>query len=199
MKKTLLSSATVITIISLGVIAVSVTIGSLAFMMLPVAIAIMPLLVYFALSSPELNRAYRVLIVDDDVSSTVLLQKALSSISDRVRIDVAEGGKQALSVLTSNEYDLVFMDHEMPDLSGPEVVHLADTAIDQLSQKRSRKVPIITYTARRWQDWDADKLAYLSVSAHMNKGLKYDRMKSFISDIMVETDQERRTADAIAA
>ncbi|NTV21339.1 MAG: response regulator [Chlorobium limicola] len=71
----------------------------------------------------EILKNKRILIVDDQFSNRVLLAKYISEWN--CSSDQAENGEQALEMLSSNRYDLIFMDFEMPSLNG-------DCAVQQL-------------------------------------------------------------------
>jgi two-component system sensor histidine kinase RpfC len=64
--------------------------------------------------------AYRVLVVDDSTMSQNLTSAALTRAGHHV--DVADRGEDALFCLESNDYDLVLMDLNLPDMSGLEVI-----------------------------------------------------------------------------
>lgn len=86
----------------------------------------------------------RVLVVDD---TGINLEIAKSLLQDYgLEVDTALGGGQALEALRAEgpPYDLIFMDHVMPGMSGAETVR----AIRALRGPRTRGVPIIGLTAR---------------------------------------------------
>lgn len=58
-------------------------------------------------------------------------------------VDLANNGKEALSLLTQFNYDVVLMDIQMPELNGIETTKL----IRKFSDKRKAHVPIIALTA----------------------------------------------------
>ncbi len=64
----------------------------------------------------EILKNKRILIVDDQLSNRILLAKYISEWN--CSSDQAENGEQALEMLSSNRYDLIFMDFEMPSLNG---------------------------------------------------------------------------------
>ena len=41
-----------------------------------------------------------------------------------IKVDTASGGKQALELTKEKTYDLIFMDHMMPEMDGVEALHL---------------------------------------------------------------------------
>lgn len=81
-----------------------------------------------------------ILVVDDN-STNLLVAKRLISLY-KANIDTADSGIQALKMVQKKDYDLVFMDHMMPELDGIETAQ----AIRSLGGKYS-KLPIIALTA----------------------------------------------------
>jgi two-component system nitrogen regulation response regulator GlnG len=68
----------------------------------------------------EAHQGIRVLVADDEASIRYVLQEALEGLGHRVV--AVEDGNQALHELTSNEYDLAFLDIRMPGPTGIEVL-----------------------------------------------------------------------------
>ena len=65
----------------------------------------------------------RILVADDEESIRWVLSKAL--VKKGFKVDLAEDGKQALSMFRSNHYDLAVLDIKMPGLQGLELLKLA--------------------------------------------------------------------------
>ena len=65
----------------------------------------------------------RILVADDEESIRWVLSKAL--IKKGFKVDLAEDGKQALSLFRSNHYDLAVLDIKMPGLQGLELLKQA--------------------------------------------------------------------------
>ncbi|MCR5387933.1 MAG: response regulator [Lachnospiraceae bacterium] len=83
----------------------------------------------------------RVLIVDDN---PVNLQVAAGLMQPyKMQIVTVESGKDAIRLLGSKDYDIVFMDHMMPDLDGVETTKL----IRLREEEYFKKLPIIALTA----------------------------------------------------
>ncbi len=83
----------------------------------------------------------RVLIVDDN---TVNLKVATGLMKPyRMTAHTAESGERALEMLKDNSYDIIFMDHMMPDMDGIEAVGYLRTRGDEYSLT----VPVIALTA----------------------------------------------------
>jgi len=83
----------------------------------------------------------RVLIVDDN-KVNLMVAKALMK-TTQVRIDTADSGLEALAKIEQNDYDMIFMDHFMPEMDGVETTK----RIRELPDEKYRTVPIIALTA----------------------------------------------------
>ncbi len=82
-----------------------------------------------------------VLVVDDN---PVNLQVAAGLMEPyQFKIDTAENGIEAVEKVKKNTYDLVFMDHMMPEMDGID----ATVAIRQLDGKYFQNLPIVALTA----------------------------------------------------
>jgi signal transduction histidine kinase len=64
-------------------------------------------------------RLLNILVVDDSESIRLYMKRVLEPLN--VEVTEAETGDQALKLIRENEYDLVFLDIEMPIMSGLEV------------------------------------------------------------------------------
>ena len=83
-----------------------------------------------------------VLVVDDDCLIQNLVEEMLKSFG--CRVETAASGRQALEALTKQNYDIVFMDCEMPDMNGIDAAQLI-REMETSDPSRSR-VPIIAMT-----------------------------------------------------
>ncbi len=82
-----------------------------------------------------------VLIVDDN---DVNLQVAKGLLSHyNLEVDTAVNGYQAIEKVKQHSYDLVFMDHMMPDIDGVDTTHM----IRALDGDRFQRLPIVALTA----------------------------------------------------
>lgn len=81
----------------------------------------------------------RILVVDDIATNRDMLSRRLSQ--DGHRITIAEGGRQALSLLESRDFDLVLLDLMMPDINGFEVFGQIKAS------PRLRDIPVIMISA----------------------------------------------------
>lgn len=81
-----------------------------------------------------------VLIVDDNAVNLTVAEGLLEPL--QMKIDTALGGKEAISKISEKHYDIVFMDHMMPEVDGIET-----TRIIRRFHTEYDDVPIIALTA----------------------------------------------------
>lgn len=83
----------------------------------------------------------RVLVVDDNA---VNLKVAVGLMRPyHMQVVTADSGREAITMLRSKDFDIVFMDHMMPELDGVETTKL----IRQKSDEYYKKLPIVALTA----------------------------------------------------
>ncbi len=82
----------------------------------------------------------RVLIVDDLPVNRMILSSLLAS--HGVVSDQAEGGLMCLEMAQKNDYDLILMDHRMPDLDGVDTF----TRLKGIFREKGRSIPVICHT-----------------------------------------------------
>lgn len=81
-----------------------------------------------------------VLIVDDNAINLTVAEGLLEPL--KMKIDTATGGKEAVEKISERMYDIVFMDHMMPEIDGVETTHII-----RRFHKEYDAVPIIALTA----------------------------------------------------
>jgi CheY-like chemotaxis protein len=86
----------------------------------------------------------RLLIVDDIVTNLNVAKGLLSLY--QTDITTATSGREAIELIKENRYDIVFMDHMMPEMDGIEAT-AAIRAWEAEQQERAKYVPIIALTA----------------------------------------------------
>lgn len=63
-----------------------------------------------------------ILVVDDDMSSRIIVYRILTKTHDISNVVIAENGKQAIELCREQTFDIIFMDVRMPSLSGQETM-----------------------------------------------------------------------------
>ncbi len=88
-----------------------------------------------------------VLVVEDNDYNVMVASEELKSIIENVNIDVAENGKVAIDKVAKNNYDLILMDIEMPEMNGYEA-----TGIIRKMDHPKNKIPIFAMTANTMKE-----------------------------------------------
>jgi len=82
-----------------------------------------------------------VLIVDDNKINLSVAKTLLEPLE--MNITTAQSGREAIALLDKNQYDMIFMDHMMPELDGIETTKIIRSRDDDYS----KNVPIVALTA----------------------------------------------------
>ncbi len=83
----------------------------------------------------------RVLVVDDNVINLKVFVNLLRE--TRIQIDTAESGDACLALYKQNSYDVIFLDHMMPDKDGIETIK----EMKECKETLNAKTPIVCLTA----------------------------------------------------
>ena len=92
-------------------------------------------------SRNDMLKGARILVAEDNTINRFVIKNYLDKWS--VVSDYAENGKIAIDLVQKNDYDLILMDLEMPELGGIE----ATQSIRQLKGDQFKALPIIALTA----------------------------------------------------
>lgn len=117
------------------------------------------------LSEKLCNKTYKSLYSKSEASVTTNLQLPFAKIllvdDNEVNLQVAKGlmlpykmnitcatsGKEAIELITQNVYDLVFMDHMMPEMDGVEAVRIIRNELGDRNNRKYQQLPIVALTA----------------------------------------------------
>lgn len=83
----------------------------------------------------------RILVVDDVPMNIKVFTLLLKDTG--MQIDTALSGEECLKMTAQKQYNMIFLDHMMPEMDGIEVLH----RIQQNEENKNREVPIIALTA----------------------------------------------------
>ena len=86
-----------------------------------------------------------ILVVDDSKLNVMVFKGLLKNME--MNIDSAEDGKTALEKMTNNPYDIIFMDHMMPDMDGIEVLSIFKDMVVNGESVINADTPVIVLTA----------------------------------------------------
>ena len=86
-------------------------------------------------------RDAHLLVVDDNAINLMIAENLLLAYGGRV--DTAESGTSAIELVKKGDYDLVFMDHMMPEMDGVDTTRI----IRYLPGEKYARLPIVALTA----------------------------------------------------
>ena len=81
-----------------------------------------------------------ILLVDDNTINLKVAEGLLKPL--QMKVDTAASGKEAIDKISDKKYDIVFMDHMMPEIDGVETTHIIRRFYENYND-----VPIIALTA----------------------------------------------------
>lgn len=83
----------------------------------------------------------KLLVVDDNEMNLEVIKGLLKQTG--AKIETADSGKECLRLFEKENYDLIFLDHMMPEMDGVETLH----KLQQIMKDRKADVPVIALTA----------------------------------------------------
>ncbi|MCR5502574.1 MAG: response regulator [Lachnospiraceae bacterium] len=81
------------------------------------------------------------LVVDDEHMNLVVAKEILENYG--MQVTTAGSGKEAVALCESSDFDIIFMDHMMPEMDGVEAMHLCR----QAAAKKNMEINIVALTA----------------------------------------------------
>ncbi len=88
----------------------------------------------------------RLLVVDDNETNLLVVEKLLRE--TKIQIETVTSGALCLQRTVKNRYDMIFMDHLMPEMDGVECLHAIRSQVGGLNQE----TPIVILTANAGGD-----------------------------------------------
>jgi PAS domain S-box-containing protein len=113
----------------------------------------------------------RILLAEDNKVNRFLAVKLLNSWSSSLVIDEAENGKIAYDFFVNNNYDLILLDIQMPEMSGLDFIKL----VRNYSDADKNKIPVIALTANVLES-DAQEYLKMGMNDFIGKPFKEDTL-----------------------
>lgn len=108
------------------------------------------------------GRKLKILLAEDTPLNQILVKKIVQKWN--YEIDVANNGREALDLLEKNNYDIVLMDIQMPEMDG----YTATQAIRNMKDAVKKSIPIIALTAHATNE-EAQKCLHMGMDAYVTK------------------------------
>ena len=129
----------------------------------------------------EAKHSVRILLVEDNPVNQKLARMMLTKAG--YRVVVADNGKEAVEIFTStpNNFDLIFMDIQMPEMDGiaaTREIRKLETA-DSSRQSSIQKVPIVAMTAHAMKG-DRERCLEAGMDDYLTKPIKRETVFKMI-------------------
>ncbi len=139
------------------------------------------------------HRRLRILLVEDNavnqIYATEILQQAGHTVTP------VNNGRTALALLAREDFDLVFMDIQMPDMDGTEVTQLVR---EGKSGARNPRVPIIAMTAHALQG-DRERFLDAGMDDYVSKPMNTAEVAAAVSRALRSAAVEPAEDEAVPA
>lgn len=129
------------------------------------------------LKSTSLNEEQHILVVDDNEINKRLLAKVLEN--EDLEVSYASNGEEAVTLRKENNFDIIFMDIQMPVMDGVD----ASKAIRKYEDKNNiATVPIIVLTANTGEN-DRDSYLDAGMTDYMTKPIMIEEVRYRIAQL----------------
>lgn len=134
----------------------------------------------------------KILVVDDNAANRKVFRHLLKK--TLVQVTEADSGMECLNLIQKNHYDLIFLDHMMPDMDGVETLH----RLKAMSGCPCEDTPVIVLTANAVS---GAKETYLSqgFDDFLSKPIVPDKLENMIVKILPDRLLEEAAADSQGA
>jgi CheY-like chemotaxis protein/HPt (histidine-containing phosphotransfer) domain-containing protein len=139
-------------------------------------------------TEPAVNGpSFSVLVVEDNELNSQLFKELLVRRGHRVQI--ASNGREALDLLTRNQFDLMLLDLHMPDMNGFQVIR----AVRAGERSTGGHLPAIALTAQSRPE-DRERVLAAGMDDFLSKPIKAADLWAAIARVMAAARPEDRTA-----
>ncbi|MDX1975925.1 MAG: ATP-binding protein [Rickettsiales bacterium] len=124
----------------------------------------------------------KALLVEDYHVNQVFAQKLLKKYGFE-HIDLAESGTEALKKYHAQDYDVIFMDCQMPEMDG----YQATIKIREIEQDTLMHIPIIAMTANAMMG-DREKCLKAGMDDYVSKPLRAQHLQTILQNLFILND-----------
>jgi len=120
-------------------------------------------------------KGLRVLVAEDNLINQKLMRHILENME--IEVTIADNGKKALDYFRQEQYDMVFMDIQMPIMDGIET---SKAIVAYEEDRHLRHVPIIALTASSRPE-DTEHYLNAGMDAHLTKPIDIEEIKAVMA------------------
>ncbi len=136
-------------------------------------------------SLPEAFPDKRVLLVEDNEVNRKVATRLLGKL--QLEVDIAVNGLEAVHKATENNYDLILMDCQMPEMDGYEATRVL--------RERGVQTPIIALTANALEG-DREKCIACGMNDYLSKPIQADKLRAALAHWLCSADTPVRAKAA---
>lgn len=119
-----------------------------------------------------------ILVVDDNKMNRKVFKALLSK--TQIQIDEASGGKECIEMVQKKSYDIIFMDHMMPEMDGLETYNI----LKEMQDYPSKKAPVVIVTANAVIGVKDRYIVKEGFRAYLSKPLDYEKLEKVIKTLL---------------
>lgn len=124
-------------------------------------------------------RTLRILLAEDNIINQKVTVAALTKAG--YQVSLANNGKEAVTMLEEQPFDLVLMDVQMPEMDGLE----ATAAIRHMEKLLGQHTPIIALTAHTMQG-DKERLLDAGMDGYVSKPIRQEELLQTIRKLVLQ-------------
>ncbi|WP_342563105.1 PAS domain S-box protein [Paenibacillus sp. FSL R7-0345] len=138
-------------------------------------------------ASGQPSRSLRILVAEDNEINQIVLRKILEKRG--FAVDVVADGLKAVQLATDTEYDLVFMDVQMPGMNGLEATRIIRQSLDPEQQ------PVIIAVTANALKGDREHCLEAGMDEYISKPLRSEAVTNLIGKFFNESGRVRFPRD----
>lgn len=119
-----------------------------------------------------------VLVVDDNAMNRKVFKALLSK--TKVRVEEASSGKECLKMVCEKAYDIIFMDHMMPEMDGVETYNI----MKDMEDYPNKKTPVVVVTANAVIGAKDRYIIKEGFRAYLSKPIDYEKLEKLIKTLL---------------
>jgi CheY-like chemotaxis protein len=123
--------------------------------------------------APSLMEGVKVLLAEDNIVNQKVAMKMLSTIG--CQVDVVANGIEAAAAVKEGDYDIVFMDCQMPELDG-----YGATREIRSGEAGRMRIPVVAMTANAMQG-DREKCIAAGMDDYVSKPVNREELEAVVS------------------
>ncbi|MBO5352989.1 MAG: response regulator [Lachnospiraceae bacterium] len=126
----------------------------------------------------------KILVVDDTKMNLFVIKELLQQ--TQAQLDTASGGMECLKMTKEKKYDLILMDHMMPEPDGVQTLHM----IREDQDNRNQKTPVVVLTANVMAGMKEEYLKE-GFSDYLPKPVEVDKLENMLAGFFLKKNAGR--------